>query len=306
MAFGFGFSSSEQQSGSQSASSSFVDPLQQNFLQQLFGQAQTLANNQLAPISQAANQLSSGLLTGGQQFIQGLQGAASGLGTGVGASIGQLLAQFGGGQQGGLPGQQLIQGAGASAQGLLGQNPALAQSTSMLQDLIQNNLQATAGTIAGQATLQGATGGSRQALATGLAGQEAQRQFGQGATALLSQDFAARQQLAPQLVGQQLQAGQLLNQGALQQSQQQLAALQAAGGLGNQAQFGQTGAAQTGLGALGGLFDLGLGAFGAEFQPLLALSQILGPATVLSESTSSAFGRGSQSGFNIGFGGSSS
>ena len=301
MPFGFNFSQSEQQTGSQGTASTFVDPNQQAFLQQLFGQAQTLANNQLAPISQQANQLSSGLLTGGQQFIQGLQSGASGLGTGVGQSIEGLLGIGGGGAQLGQ-GNALISGAGASAQQLLGQNPALAQQTSQLQDLIQNNLQATAGTIAGQATLQGATGGSRQALATGLAGQEAQRQFGQGATALLAQDFAGRQALAPQLVGQQIQAGQALNQGNLAQTQQALAAFQGAGGLGNQAQFGQTGAAATGLGSLGGLFDLGLGAFGAEFQPLLNLAQILGPATVLSESQQTSFGRSDTTSFGFDYG----
>ena len=151
-----------------------------------------------------------------------------------------------------------------------------------------------------QSPLQGATGGSRQALATGLAGQEAQRQFGQGATQLLAQDFAGRQQLAPQLVGQQLQAGALLNQGNLQQSQQALSAFQAAAGAGTTAAFGQTGAAQTGLGALGGLFDLGLGQFGAEFQPLLNLAQILGPATVLSLDKS--FGRAEETSFGLDFG----
>ena len=304
MPFGLNFSSSESQSGSQSQQTSrtFVDPNQQPFLQDLFGQAQGLANRQLGPISQQANALSQNLLTSGQQFIQGLQGGAGGFGLGVQGAIGGLLGLGQG--QGQLPGNELISGAAASAQGLLGQNPALAQQTSLLQDLIQNNLQATAGTIAGQATLQGSTGGSRQALATGLAGQEAQRQFGQGATALLSQDFAGRQALAPQLVGQQLQAGQLLNQGALGQTQQNLAAFQGAGSLGNQAAFGQTGAAQAGIGGLGGLFDLGLGGFGAEFQPLLALSQILGRPTVLSESqgTSSSFGRSDSSSFGIGFG----
>ena len=294
MAFGFGSSSSSQES--QSSSNSFVAPFQQPFLQSLFGQAQNLATQQLPAISQQANALAPGLLTGGQQFIQGLQSGASALGTGVGASIGGLLGFPG---QGGLPGQDLIQGAGASAQQLLGPNPALAPQISALQDMIQNNLAATAGTIGGQATLQGATGGSRQALATGLAGQEAQRQFAGGAAGLLSQDFATRQALAPQLVGQQLQAGQLLNQGALGQSQQQLQALLGAGQLGNQSVTGQTGAAGVGLQNLGGLFDLGLAPFGAEFSPLLNLAQIIGPPTVLQESQSTS--SGDSSSFNVGF-----
>lgn len=295
MAFGFGSSSSKQQS--QGTASTFVDPVQAAFRGPLFGQAQTLANQQLGPISLQANELGQGLLTSGQQFIQGLQSGASGLGTGVGASIQGLLGIGQGGQQ--LPGNELISGAGASAQGLLQQNPALLGQTSLLQDLIQQNLTATAGTIAGQATLGGSTGGSRQALATGLAGEEAQRQFAQGATQLISDDFRQRQGLASQLVGQQLQAGSLLNQGALGQTQQQLQAFGQAGQLGNQGQAGQTGAAAVGLGGLPSVFDLGLAPFGAEFQPLLNLAQILGPTTVLSESQQTS--SGSSSSFNVGF-----
>ena len=295
MAFGFGSSSSKQES--QGTSRTFVDPLQQPFLQNLFGGAQTLANQQQGPISLAANELGAGLLTSGQQFIQGLQSGASSLGTGVGASIGGLLGIGQGGQQ--LPGNELIGGAAQSAQGLLQQNPALLGQTSLLQDLIQQNLTATAGTIAGQATLGGSTGGSRQALATGLAGEEAQRQFAQGATQLISDDFRQRQGLASQLVGQQIQAGGLLNQGALGQTQQQLQAFGQAGQLGNQAQAGQTGAAAVGLGGLPSVFDLGLAPFGAEFQPLLNLAQIIGRPTVLSESQQTS--SGSSSSFNVGF-----
>lgn len=275
--FGFGTKSSFETS--QATASTFTDPATSPFFQALFGASTGLAGQQLPAISEAANALAPGLLTSGQSFIEGLQGGAGGLGQGVGQSIAGLL-DFGG--AGGLPGNQLIQGAGASAQALLGPNPALGPQISILQDIIQNNLQATAGTIAGQATLQGATGGSRQALATGLAGQEAQRQFAAGASSLLSQDFASRQALAPQLVGQQIQAGLALNQGALGQTQQQLAALTGAGNLGVQSVFGQTGAAGTGLGQLGGLFDLGLAPFGAEFSPLVTLAQIFGQPTVLS------------------------
>ena len=253
-----------------------------------------MANSQTGPISDTANALSQNLLTSGQQFIQGLQGQASGLGQGVGDAIGGLL-QFGQ-TGGGLPGTGFLQNAAASAQGLLGPNPALGAQTAALQDAIQSNLAATTGTIAGQATLGGSTGGSRQALATG---QEAQRQFGQGAANLFSQDFATRQQLAPQLVGQQIAAGNALNQAQLGQGQNQLQALLGAGNLGNAGQQGQVGAAGVGLGALPGQFDLGIAPFGAEFSPLMALSQIIGRPTVLTESSNTSSGSGS--GFSFGF-----
>ena len=255
---------------SQAGQQSFVDPQQVPFFQSLFQQASGLANQQLGPIAQQGNALSQNLLTSGQQFISGLQGQASGLGAGVGQAVSGLL-NFG--QAGAQP---------------AGVNPGVQGQISALQDAIQANLAATGGTIAGQATLQGQTGGSRQALATGVAAGEAQRQFAGGASALISQDF--RQQQAT----------------GLAQSQQRLQALQAAGQLGTAGAAAQAGAGQAGLGALGGLFDLGLGGFGAAFSPLSQLAQILGPATVLSTSQASARsqqtsqGQGSGSGFSFG------
>lgn len=298
---GFDFGQSEQQSGTTQTQRSFVDPTQAGFLQQLFPAAANLAFGQLPGIQLAANELGAGLLTSGQQFVQGLQGAAAGLPAGLTASIGGLLDIGGGG--GVLPGNQLISGAAQSAQGLLGVNPGLAPSISFLQDMIQNNLAATSGTIAGQATLGGSTGGSRQALATGLAAQESTRQFAGGAAALISQEFAGRQALAPQLVGQQLFAGQLLNQGALGQTAQQLQAFEAAGGLAAQGQAGQTQAAGVGIAGLPGIFDLGIAPFNAAFNPLLALSSILGtPATIVSEGRLDSFGRTDEQSFGLDFG----
>ncbi len=245
---------SESSQQSQSTSESFVDPSQVPFLQSLFGQARDLAGQQLGPIQAQANQLSQSLLTSGQQFVSGLQGAAGQAGQGVGDAISGLLSF---GQPGG-PVEQL-----------LGPNPALGGQLDALQAAIQQNLAATSGTIAGQSSLvAGGQGGSRQALATGLAGQEAQRQFGAGASGLISQDFAMRQQLAPQILAQQ--AG----------------ALGAAGQLGIGQQQAQTGAAGTGLGQLGNLFNLGLAPFQQAFNPLLNLSQIIGSPTVLQKSQS--------------------
>ena len=267
-----GKSEQEQQSQSfgqgTSQAQTFVNPQQVPFFQSLFQQGSQLANQQLGPIAQQGNALSGQLLTSGQQFISGLQGQASGIGAGVGDAISGLL-NFG--------------QAGAQAPGV---NPGVGGQISALQDAIQANLQATTGTIAGQATLQGQTGGSRQALATGLAAQESQRQFAGGAAGLISQDFAQQQATG------------------LAQSQQRLGALQAAGQIGNQAALGQAGAGQAGLGALGGLFELGLGGFGAAFSPLQQLAQLLGSPTVLSQAqsqqTRSASGFGSGSSFDLG------
>jgi hypothetical protein len=292
----FGKSQGSQQS--QQSSQSFIDPAQLPFLSNLRSAAQDLAFSQAGPISAQANQLSSGLLTGGQQFLQGLQGAAGGLAPGVAPALGGLLTFQGPDQS---AANALIQGAGQGAPQLLQQSPALQGQVDALQQAIQANLAATSGTIAGQATLQGGTGGSRQALATGLAGQEAQRQFGQGASNLFAQDFATRQALAPQLLQTQLGAGQALQQGALQGSQQQLGALGVLGQLGLGAGQAQTDAALGGLGSLSGLFNLGMSPFAAQFAPLLALNEIIGRPTVLQ--TSQGTSSGSSESFNFGFGG---
>lgn len=256
----------ESQQRSQSSGESFISPQQVPFLDQLFGAASSLAGQQLGPIQAQANQLSEGLLTSGQQFVSGLQGAAGGVGAGVESAISGLL-NFG------QPGN--------ATEALLGPNPALGGQIDALSAAIQQNLAATSGTIGGQATLQGGTGGSRQALATGLAGQEAERQFGQGATQLFAQDFAARQQLAPQLLAQQQ------------------AALGAAGGLGIAGQQAQTQAAGIGLDSLSNLFNLGLAPFQSAFSPLLNLAAIIGPPTVLS--TQQATGQQDSSAFQLGF-----
>ena len=260
---------SQQQQATQ-FSESFVDPNQVPFLQSLFGQAQNLAGQQLGPIQAQANQLSQSLLTSGQQFVSGLQGQAGGIGAGVGQAIGGLL-NFG--------------APGGPAEQLLGPNPALGGQLDALQAAIQQNLAATSGTIAAQSSLvAGGQGGSRQALATGLAGQEAQRQFAGGAAGLISQDFAARQALAPQLLG--------LQQGALG----------AAGQLGLGAGQQQTSAAGTGLGALTNLFGLGLAPFQAAFGPLLNLAQIIGPPTVLQTSQQQQTGSSQEGRFGLNFG----
>ena len=279
---------SKQSSSSQQSSfgESFVAPFQQPFLQDLFRQGAGIATQQLGQIPGIAGPLGQQLSGAGQGFLGALEGASTQTAPGVGDAISGLLSFA----SGGAP----FAGIGQAAEGLLGESPALGGQIDALQSAIQQNLAATAGTIGGQATLQGSTGGSRQALATGLAGQEAQRQFAGGAAGLIGQDFAQRQQLAPQILQTQLQAAQA-------GSQQQLGALGTAGQLGLSQQAGQAGAAQSGLGQLGGLFNLGLAPQNAQFAPLQQLAQILGPAITLSRQESSGTSAGSGSSFSFGF-----
>ena len=377
MSGSFGSNKGTQDSRSQSTSESFLAPFQVPLLSALQNQTLGLAQRQVGQIGPQARQLGGQLSAAGGQFLGGLQGAAQGrLGPGVGQAIGgllnlggsdigqQLQAMLGqgiggqgaldalaggsgadlastGAQLGGqLAGTQQLQGIGGAAEQLLGQNPGLQGQISALDAAIQENLRSTAGTIAGQATLGGSTGGSRQALATGIAGAESARQFGQGASSLVSQDFAARQALAPGILQAQLGAAQSLQGGDLAQRQQQLGllGLQDQSALANQqgqlqalgqqqqaqqfntasfsdllglqtgatGQAGQLGlgagaqrsaAGEAGLGQLQNLFNLGLGAFGAEFSPLLAAASIINPI-LLSSGQSSSRARGRTFGFD--------
>ena len=104
-------------------------------------------------------------------------------------------------------------------------------------------------------------GGGRQGLAEGTAIGEAINEFGQQAANLRGGDL-----------------------------QRQAAALQAGGAL-------QQGAAGVGQAGLGDRFNLGLGSFGAAFQPLLNQQQLVGAPTVLQESQGQS--TGSSSSFSL-------
>ena len=328
-----GASKSSQQTSSQgsSAGSTFVDPNQVPFLQNLFQGTQGVLQGQ-GGIGGVATGLGNQLGQSGNMLLGQLQNIGGGqLGPGVGGAISNLLGlqqnplaqQLQGTLTGGGPGTDVLGsiagGSGgaldAQLQTLLGESPALQGQISALDAAIQQNLQSTVGTIAGQATLAGATGGARQALASGLAGQEAQQQFAQGAGQLIGQDFAGRQALAPlavqqQIAGQQqqLQAATQLQQGGQFNTQAlsallglDVAAAGQAGQLGLGAQGIQAGAAQAGIGALPDLFNLGLSPFAAEFAPFLNAAQIFGAPTVLGQnvSSSSSAGFSDSSGFQI-------
>ncbi len=269
-------------SSGQTQANTFIDPRTAGFDLQLRQNA-----NRLVPQSQKLilDQIMSGLGTNlsgaGNDILGGLTQAGAASGGGIGAALGGLGAFAAQGPQA-LLGQGMITQAGQGAQQLLGQNPALQGQIDSLSAFLQQNLAATAGTIGGQATLAGGTGGSRQALATGLAAQESERQFGAGASALLSQDFASRQALAPQLLNTQLQAGQALQGGNLTQLQQQLDSLGSLGTTGGIA----AGAGASALEQLQPLFDLGLAPSMAGFLPLLLGRQVQGTPEVLSSSQS--------------------
>ena len=307
-----GVSKSESESQQTGSSQSFVDPSQVPFLNAARSQALQLQQQQQQSIGGVADQLSGRLGGIGSELLGGLVGQAQSPGAGTsisdllgitGSGIGQQLQQLAGGG-GQLAGQDALQAlsrgeGGPDLSALLQPGQAVQGQLGALDEAIQRNLQGTLGSLSGQATLAGQVGGSRQGLLSGQAAGEAQRSFASGASNILSGDLAQRRQLGAQLAGQQQQtqlqaAGQLGQQGLAQQGQQadilsrllntQLAGAQAAGQLGLQGQAQQIGASQAGLGALGGLFNLGLGGFSAAFQPLQSLASILGPSTVLSTS----------------------
>ena len=252
-------------SESRSRSQQFVDPAQVPFLANLRSEGQALAREQGFSIGGVANQLSGRLGGIGDQLLGGLAQQSGLFGPGVGQAQ-ELLGGIASGE--GQFGIQQLLAPGEQLQGQL----------SFLDENIQRNLQSTLGSIGGQATLGGQTGGDRQAFFSSQAAGEAQRAFAGGASQLLGQDLAARRQLGGVVAGQQLGAAGALGQLGIAQ---------------------QGVAAQTGLGALGqlgGLFNLGLAPFQAEFQPLLNLADIVGDPTTLQRQRQKAFD------FKIGFG----
>jgi len=220
------------------------------FLQFAGTEATQLAREQGQVIGGVASQLSGRLGGIGDQLLGGLAEQAGMLGPGVGQAQ-QLLGGIATGE--GQFGIQSLLAPGEQLQGQL----------SFLNENIQRNLASTLGTIGGQATLGGQTGGDRQAFFSSQAGQEAQRLFAGQAANLTAADLAARRQLSGVVAGQQL--GAAVGLGQL--------------GLGQQQVGGQL--AQAGLQQLQPLFNLGLAPFEAEFQPLLNQAQVVGPPTVL-------------------------
>ena len=239
-------------SKSESSSRQFVDPNQVPFLDFLRTQAQQLAQAQSQQIGGVASQLSGRLGGIGTELLGGITSQAEQFGPGVGQSIQGLL------------------GGGLDFQSLLEPGQQLPGALSSLDEAIQRNLGTTLGTIGQQSTLAGQTGGDRQAFFSAEAGGEAQRSFAAGAAGLIGQDLGQRRALGATA------------------AQSELARLLGAGQLGLEQQGQNLQAGGIGINALQPLFNLGLGQFGAEFAPLLALAQIIGPPTVLGKSDASA------------------
>ena len=291
----FGKSSSQ----TQSQGSTFVDPSQAPFLQNLRQGAQGLQQGLQGPISGLFD-LGANLQNQGQSFLDQIPGLSQLLSGGAagGAQFSQQGAQgFAGGlenlqnqAQANTPALQALQ------QQALGQNPQLQNQINQLgQDITRQFEQQLPG-ITTQAIGGGQLGGGRQGVAQGLLGQSSIDAFQRGATQLRSDDIGRQLQAAGTLGGLQGQAaGQ---QGALGQ----------AGflGQGQLQQQGQLGAGQLNLAgqqALGSQFNLGLAPFSAQFGPLQSLAQILGSPTVLSQQTATGSGTGFDFGFTIPSGG---
>lgn len=217
---------SKSSSESQNTSSSFIDPAQAAFLQQMRTQGQDLAAQQMPQIAEQSLALQNQLSAQGDQFAGALQGQATGQNPFI-----NNLQQLG--SQGNQFLDQQIQGIGGDISRFLGQN---------LQGIGQGFASANQ------------FGGGRQGLAEGVAVGEAVNEFGQQAANLRGGDL-----------------------------QRQAAANQAGGALQGQA-------ATQGMAGLGDRFNLGLGSFGASFQPLLNQQQLIGAPTVLgtSQGTSSS------------------
>ena len=161
-------------------------------------------------------------------------------------------------------------GGGLDFQSLLEPGAQITGQLDALDAALQRNLASTLGTIGGQATLAGQTGGGRQAFLSSQAAGRAQEAFAGGAADILASDLSSRRALAGTAAG-----FELTQQGQSQQAQ--LAAAQAlqAGALG---QAGQQGANLASLlqGSLGGAQaagQLGLGAAEAGGQLSLAQRQ---------------------------------
>jgi len=215
------------------------------------------------------------------QFFDFLRQAGMGLAQGqMGAggqaqAAGELSAQLGGFGQSFLSNLQNIAGGAGQLPGsnfleqrLSQQNPFLnEQITQLGQDIGQQFQQSILPGIRGNALSVGGLGGGRQGVAEGLAAQGATDAFARGSANLRFQDVGLRQAAASQLQN---------------------------AGLGQQQM--QIGAAQSGIGSLGGMMNLGMSPFAAAFSPLAQFAAILGPQNILSRQS----GSGSGGSFNFG------
>jgi len=291
------FGSSKSSSSSQG--STFVDPAQQPFLEQLRTGAQGLQQSLQGPISGLFD-LAGNLQQQGQDFLQGIPGIQDALsnipgaeqfGQQGGQAFGQGLQNLGNQATGNTPAQQQLQRIAG------GNDPAVQNQIDQLGTDISRNFGQLLPQITNAAVGGGQLGGGRQGVAQGLLGQSSIDAFQRGATDIRFGDLARQLSASGTLGGLQGQAAQ---------SQANLGGQGFLGG-GQLQQQGNLGAGQLGLGAqqgLGDQFNLGLAPFQAQFGPLQALSQIIGGPTVLSQQSSTGKGKGFDFGI-LQFGGSS-
>lgn len=188
---------------------------QSPFLSQLYGAAGNLAGQQQEPVTAAAQQLV-------QQFLPQL------------SSVGQQFMDIGSGQ---TSAQQFM------ASRLGATNPHLQGVIDSLGENVTRQLGRTLGTdVAGEAAgVRGAFGGSRHGIREGMATEDANRTFAQGAQELLYSDYAAQPAIAESLARTQL--------GGLQ-----------------------------GARAIPGMaYNLGMAQYNAPWMPLQQMAQALGP-----------------------------
>lgn len=216
-------SASASNAFNQGGSRSFIDPTQAGALGGLYSGAVDAVGALGPDIAARGAAVGDAAYGQGQQFIGGLSGIADG----SNPFISNLLARTS------------------------GSNPYLNNQIDALGADIGRNLQTNILPQIGSGfALANQYGGGRQGLAEGLALESAQREFGQGATALRSDAY---------------------NQGA------EAAALALAA---------QTDAANVGLGGLGQQVELGLAGPLAGLLPLEQLQGLLGSPTILSDSFS--------------------
>ena len=291
------FGSSKSSSSSQG--STFVDPQQQPFLQNLRSGAEGLQQSLQGPISGLFD-LGANLQGQGQDFLSQIPGLQQLLTNIPGAAGVQQAGAQGFGQSLGALNQQ-TQGQTPALQQLQriagGNDPALQNQIGQLGSDITRQFEQLLPSITNQAVGGGQLGGGRQGVAQGLLGQSSIDAFQRGATDLRFQDLNRQLGAAGTLGGLQGQAATSL--GGLGQ-----AGFQGAGQLQQQ---GALGAGQLNLGgqqALQGQFNLGMQPFAAQFGPLQALAQILGDPSILSQQSSTGSGKGFDFGV-LQFGGSS-
>ena len=220
------------------------------------GQSFNTSNSFSDSLGQSAAQGTSNQSVAFEQLFQQLFGNATGAAQrasemipGLEEKAGQLFSTG----AGFLEKLQGNAGADYLANRLTGANPQVDEQIDLLGEDIGGFLRNEVNPmLTSNAVRAGGLGGGRQGVAQGRASAAALEQFQRGASGIRTADLAARDQAAAQL-----------------------------GGLTNQA-------AGTGLGSLGAMLGLGESGANAALSPYMALSQVMGGPTVLTQQQNTA------------------